>query len=94
LYSWYCRSRSASRTFWTITCFADCAAMRPKSNGGRVSEMASPICAAGLRLRASEIGISRESFSTAASSTTSRWRDRRNSPVLPLISAWMSVSAP
>ena len=28
------------------------------------------------------------------SSTTSRWRERRNSPVLPLISAWMSVSAP
>src|SRR6266702_4422670 len=34
LYSSYCRSRSASRTFCTITCFADCEAMRPYSSGG------------------------------------------------------------
>ena len=36
------RSRSASRTFCTITCLADCAATRPKSNGGRVSAITSP----------------------------------------------------
>ena len=39
LYSWYWRSRSASRTFCTITCLADCAAMRPYSSGGRASAM-------------------------------------------------------
>ena len=37
------RSRSASRTFCTITCLAFCAAMRPNSIGGRVSAMMSPI---------------------------------------------------
>ena len=60
LYSSYCRSRSASRTFWTMTCLADWAAMRPKSKGGSVSAIASPTWAAGLRLRASESGISRD----------------------------------
>jgi hypothetical protein len=34
LNSSYCRSRSASRTFCTITCLAVWAAMRPKSIGG------------------------------------------------------------
>ena len=29
LYSWYTVSRSASRTFWKMTCLANCAAMRP-----------------------------------------------------------------
>ena len=53
LNSSYCRSRSASRTFCTMTCLADCAAMRPKSIGGSNSAMKSPTCAAGLRLRAS-----------------------------------------
>ena len=41
-----------------MTCLADWAAMRPKSKGGSVSAMASPTWAAGLRLRASESGIS------------------------------------
>ena len=53
LYSSYWRSRSASRTFCTITCLADCAAMRPKSIGGSCSAMKSPTCASGLRARAS-----------------------------------------
>ena len=53
LYSSYWRSRSASRTFCTMTCLAACAAMREKSTGGRVSAMMSPTCAAGLRARAS-----------------------------------------
>jgi hypothetical protein len=35
-------SRSASRTFCTITCLADWAAMRPKSSGGSGSAMKSP----------------------------------------------------
>ena len=34
LYSPYWRSRSASRTFCTITCLAFCAGTRPKSSGG------------------------------------------------------------
>ena len=92
LYSMYCRSRSASRTFCTITCLADCAAMRPYSSGGSVSAMVSPTCAAGLRLRASSMLIWFDEFSTV--STTSMWRDSRSSPVLGLISAWTSVSAP
>ena len=37
LNSSYWRSRSASRTFCMMTCFADCAAMRPKSIGGSES---------------------------------------------------------
>ena len=37
LYSWNCLSRSASLTFWEITCLAVCAAIRPKSIGGRAS---------------------------------------------------------
>ena len=53
LYSSYWRSRSASRTFCTITCLAFWALMRLKSTGGRVSAMMSPIWASGLRLRAS-----------------------------------------
>jgi hypothetical protein len=85
LYSSYCRSRSASRTFWTMTCFADCAAMRPNSKGGRVSAIWSPTCAAGLRRRASLSEISIASFSTW--STTRRWRARRSSPVFGLMSA-------
>ena len=42
-------SRSASRTFCTITCLAFCAAMRPKSSGGNVSAIKSPASASGLR---------------------------------------------
>jgi hypothetical protein len=34
LNSSYWRSRSASRTFWKITCLAAWAAMRPNSIGG------------------------------------------------------------
>jgi hypothetical protein len=92
LYSWYCRSRSASRTFCTITCLADCAAMRPYSSGGRVSAITSPICAAGLCRRASSSPIWLAGFSTA--STTSMWRDSRSSPFFGSISARTSVSLP
>src|ERR1700760_3999520 len=46
LYSSYWRSRSASRTFCTITCLAFWALMRLKSTGGRVSAMMSPFWAA------------------------------------------------
>jgi hypothetical protein len=52
-----CRSRSASRTFCTITCLADWAAIRPKSIGGSGSAMKSPSWASGLRSRASINGI-------------------------------------
>ncbi len=54
------RSRSASRTFWTMTCLADWAAMRPKSIGGSGSAMKSPMTASGLRSRASSSAIWRE----------------------------------
>ena len=36
-----------------MTCLADCAAIRPKSKGGKVSAIQSPTCAAGFFLRAS-----------------------------------------
>ena len=66
--------------------------MRPYSSGGSVSAMVSPTCAAGLRFLASSRLIWLDEFSTV--STTSMWRDSRSSPVLELISAWTSVSAP
>ena len=47
------RSRSASRTFWTMTCLAFCAATRPKSSGGSDSAIRSPTLASGLRRIAS-----------------------------------------
>src|SRR5215471_10553135 len=62
LYSSYWRSRSASRTFCTITCFADCAAIRPYSSGGSGSAIVSPICAAGCRRRIVEADLSRGIF--------------------------------
>ena len=64
LNSSYWRSRSASRTFWTMTCLADWAAMRPKSMGGSGSAMKSPTWAAGLRTRASSMVMSVDGFST------------------------------
>jgi hypothetical protein len=54
------RSRSASRTFCTITCLADWAAIRPKSIGGSGSAIKSPSWASGLRSRASASGICKE----------------------------------
>jgi hypothetical protein len=92
LYSSYCRSRSASRTFCTMTCLADCAAMRPKSIGGSCSAMKSPTCASGLRPRASRSEIWRANSSTF--STTSISRCSFISPVLGLMSARMFVSWP
>jgi hypothetical protein len=68
-----------------ITCLADCAAMRPYSSGGRVSAMVSPTCAPGLARCASTSEIWFAEFSTW--STTSMWRDSRNSPFLASISA-------
>src|SRR5205809_646842 len=56
LNSLYWRWRSASRTFWTITCFAVCAAIRPKSMGGSGSVMKSPISASVLSRREKVFG--------------------------------------
>jgi hypothetical protein len=92
LNSSYCRSRSASRTFCTMTCLADWAAMRPKSKGGSGSAMKSPIMAAGFLRRASSREISVASFSTR--STTWSRRESAISPVFGLISARTSVSLP
>ncbi len=64
LYSPNWRSRSASRTFCTMTCLAFCAATRPNSSGGRCSAMRSPTLASGLRFWASASVIWVESFST------------------------------
>jgi len=92
LYSSYCRSRSASRTFCTMTCLAVWVAIRPKSMGGRTSEIRSPIRASGLRPKASDNRISVAGFST--SSTTSSNRNRPMLPVLRSISARISFSMP
>ncbi len=92
LYSLWWRSRSASRTFCTITCLAFCAATRPKSKGGRVSTISSPISASRLRRLASASVTCVASFSTC--STTVRTRVSLVSPVLGLISQRMSFSAP
>src|SRR5512134_3313564 len=92
LYSSYCRSRSASRTFCTMTCLAFCAATRPKSSGGSGSAMRSPISASGLRRLASSRLICVASFSIV--STTAITRASRVSPVRASISQRMSISAP
>jgi len=92
LYSSNCFSRSASRTFWKMTCLAACVAMRPKSIGGSGSRITSPTSAAGLWFSASSSVISVASFSTL--STTERLRLSRVSPVLGSISAVMSFSWP
>ncbi len=92
LNSSYWRSRSASRTFWTITCLAVCAAIRPKSIGGSGSVMKSPTSASGFLSRASARLISVKWFST--SSTTSIARLIEISPVLRSMKARMSYSAP
>jgi hypothetical protein len=92
LNSLYWRSRSASRTFCTITCLAFWAAMRPKSTGGSGSAMKSPRLAAGFLLRASVSDIWVESFSTL--STTMRRRFSRISPDFGSISALISFSWP
>jgi hypothetical protein len=75
-----------------MTCLADWAAMRPKSKGGSVSAIQSPIWAAGFLRRASSRRIWVASFSIW--STTSSSRDRRISPDFGLISARTSVSCP
>ena len=65
------RSRSASRTFCTITCLAVCAAMRPKSIGGSASIRKSPTLRLGIAaLRPRRARSGSTSFSTG--SATSR----------------------
>ena len=92
LYSSYWRSRSASRTRWTMTCFAVCVAILPNSTGGNSSLRNSPISASGLIFLASSKVNCVLSFST--SSTTSINRLRMVSPVFVSISARISFSAP
>ncbi len=94
LYSSYWRSRSASRTFWTMTCLAVWAAMRPKSIGGSGSVMKSPTCASGFFSRASFRPIWVKWFSISASSTTSSTRCMAISPDFLSMKARMSYSAP
>ena len=72
LYSSYWRSRSASRTFCTITCLADCAAMRPKSNrrqrlGDEVADLRG-----GVALRARPRARSGSASFSTCSTTSSR----------------------
>src|SRR5574337_1344190 len=66
--------------------------MRPYSKGGSDSAIQSPICADGFFFCASASVIWVASFST--SSTTSKRREKRISPVFGLISARTSVSWP
>ena len=92
LYSSYWRSRSASRTFCTMTCLAFCADTRPKSSGGSDSAIRSPTLASGLRRLASASVTWVDSFSTA--STTCSTRVSLVSPVFGSISQRMSFSLP
>src|SRR3546814_6620383 len=39
LNSSYCRSRSASRTFWKMTCLADCASMRSEEHTSELQSL-------------------------------------------------------
>ena len=59
-------SRSASRTFWKITCLACMAAMRPNLAVGTAKRTSSPILADGLTRRAwdrltSNVGLATKS---------------------------------
>ena len=92
LYSLNWRSRSASRTFWTMTCLAFCADTRPKSSGGSDSAIRSPTLASGLRFWAAASVTCVNSFSTA--STTCSTRVSLVSPVFASISQRMSFSLP
>src|SRR5580692_7307661 len=92
LNSSYWRLRSYSRTRWTMTCLAVCAAMRPKSIGGNGSTRCSPSWISGFSLRATLMGIWVSSFSIT--STASSQRDSRTSPVLRSMVARMSFSWP
>ncbi len=95
LNSSYCRSRSASRICWTMTCLAVCAAMRPKSICGSGSVMKSPTCASGFLWRASlSLICVKWLISSASSSTTSMARLMLISPDLRSMKARMSYSAP
>ncbi len=77
LYSLYIASRSLSRTRWMITCFAVCAATRPKSvYAGSSSSIVSPTAISGSRFSASSsvmsrCGLNRGSFSSTSSSSPS-----------------------
>src|SRR5450756_1059268 len=62
-------SRSASRIFWKMTCFAACAPMRPKSMDSSGSSMNSPTWIAGLRFCASSSLMCRSGVSKAVSYT-------------------------
>ncbi len=75
-----------------MTCFAVCAAMRPKSIGGSGSTTKSPTALSGNSFSPSWADIWVSSFSTA--STISVQRESRTSPVLRSIVARMSFSWP
>ena len=92
LNSSYCLDLSASRTFWTIVCFADWAAILPKSKGGKGSKITSPIWIPGLMVAASLRRISIKWFSIFSTTVLHLFID--NSPVLISILAWMSYSEP
>ena len=71
-----------ARTFCTITCLADWAAIRPYSSGAALA-MKSPTCG-----RIAALGVhERDRSIVLTCSTTSNSRDSRISPVLGLISA-------
>ncbi len=74
-------SRSASRIFCRITCFAAWAPMRPNSIGSSGSSINSSSCMSACCLSASDSGICCGGFSTASSATTCQRRKDSKSPV-------------
>ena len=93
LYSLKMRSRSASRTRWSRTCLAVCAAMRPNDCACFMSSNSSPSCASGSRFcRASVSAIS--SSELATTSTTVRILNSSTSPISGLYCASMRISPP
>ncbi len=88
LYSSYWRWRSNSRTFWTITCLAVWAAIRPKSIGGSGSSITLPTSSAGsMRLACAKVICE---ISSSTSSTTVVQRFSEISPVRRSMVARMS----
>jgi hypothetical protein len=81
-YSSYIIARSASRIRWLITCFAVCAAMRPKFSGVTSERLtwSSGTCDQSTSRSSSEMSVwERSPFSASSRSSSSSARSRASS---------------
>ena len=85
-------SRSASRIFCRMTCFAACAPMRPTALASIASSTMSPSCRFSPRSGASVIAIWRDGSSCSSSGTTVQRRNAEYSPLSRSIAMRTSTS--